>query len=67
MGVAWGTMGPMPRLAVCALALCLLALVAAVFSFVEGSLLGVLWLVAVGVTSNMFWYYRKSPQNRNRL
>jgi uncharacterized membrane protein len=57
----------MPRLAVYCLALCLLALVAAVVSFVEGSLLGILWLVVVGVTSNMCWYYIKSSQKRNRL
>jgi uncharacterized membrane protein YccC len=60
-------MGPVPRLAVFSLALCLLALAAAVVSFVEGSLLGILWLVVGGVTSNMYWYYRKSPQNRNRV
>ena len=57
----------MPRLAVYSLALCLLSLVAAVVSFAEGSLLGVLWLIIVGVTSNMFWYYKRSPQKRNRL
>lgn len=56
----------MPRLAIYSLALCLLALAAAVVSFLEGSLLGVLWLIVVGVSSNMCWYYVKSPQKRNR-
>jgi hypothetical protein len=56
----------MPRLAVYSLVLCALALVAAVVSFVEGSLLGLLWLVVVGVSSNMCWYYAKSRQNRNK-
>jgi uncharacterized membrane protein len=56
----------MPRLAVYSLALCVLALVAAVVSFAQGSLLGVLWLVVAGVSSNMCWYYVKSFQKRNK-
>lgn len=56
----------MPRLAIYSLALCLLALAAAVVSFLKGSPLGVLWLIIVGVSSNMCWYYVKSPQKRNR-
>jgi hypothetical protein len=60
-------MDPMPRLAIYSLALCLLAVVAAVISFVNGSLLGILWLVVVGVSSNMCWYYAKSRQNRNKV
>jgi Flp pilus assembly protein TadB len=55
----------MPRLAIYSLALCLLALAAAVVSFLEGSPLGVLWLIIVGVSSNMCWYYVKSRQKRN--
>jgi hypothetical protein len=47
----------MPRLALYALVLCALAVAAAVVSFVEGSWLGVLWILIAGLTSNMCWYY----------
>ncbi|GHE29213.1 hypothetical protein QWL27_26505 [Streptomyces thermocarboxydus] len=48
----------MPRLAVYALAVCLLAVVAAVVSFVQGSvLIGVVWILLAGLSSNMTWYY----------
>ncbi|MFJ4896540.1 MULTISPECIES: hypothetical protein [unclassified Streptomyces] len=48
----------MPRLALYAVAVCVLAVVAAVISFVQGSwLLGVLWVLLVGLSSNMAWYY----------
>ncbi|MFG2722107.1 hypothetical protein ACGFW5_28035 [Streptomyces sp. NPDC048416] len=47
----------MPRLALYALAVCVLALVAAVVSFVEGSWLGIIWVLLVGLSSNMAWYY----------
>lgn len=45
----------MPRLAVFALAVCALALAAAVVSFVRGSWLGVVWIMLAGVSSNMAW------------
>jgi hypothetical protein len=51
----------MPRLALYALIICLLAVAAAVVSFVNGSWLGVVWILLAGLTSNMWWYYlRKS-------
>ncbi|MCX5407638.1 hypothetical protein OHA37_27715 [Streptomyces sp. NBC_00335] len=47
----------MPRLAVFAVVLCVLATAAAVVSFVEGSLLGIVWVLMAGITSNMAWFY----------
>lgn len=50
----------MPRLAVYALVVCLLAVAAAVVSFVQGSvLMGVVWVLLAGLSSNMCWYYLK--------
>ncbi|MBT3161725.1 hypothetical protein HTV80_01170 [Streptomyces sp. Vc74B-19] len=50
----------MPRLAVYALVVCLLAVAAAVVSFVEGSvLIGIVWVLLAGLSSNMTWYYVK--------
>ncbi|GHA85769.1 hypothetical protein [Streptomyces chryseus] len=47
----------MPRLALYALLVCLLAVAAAVVSFVQGSWLGIVWILLAGVASNMAWYY----------
>ncbi|MBW5255032.1 hypothetical protein P8A21_10850 [Streptomyces poriferorum] len=48
----------MPRLALYAIAVCVLAVAAAVISFVQGSwLLGIVWVLLVGLSSNMAWYY----------
>ncbi|MER7663880.1 MULTISPECIES: hypothetical protein [unclassified Streptomyces] len=47
----------MPRLALYALIFCVLAVVAAVVSFVQGSWFGILWVLIAGLTSNMAWYY----------
>ncbi|MGW4216556.1 hypothetical protein ACWEJZ_05960 [Streptomyces bacillaris] len=47
----------MPRLALYALAVCVLAVVAAVVAFVQGSLLGIVWVLIAGLSSNMAWYY----------
>lgn len=47
----------MPRLALYALTVCLLAVAAAVVSFVQGSWLGVVWILLAGLSSNMTWYY----------
>ncbi|MGW1715278.1 MULTISPECIES: hypothetical protein [Streptomyces] len=47
----------MPRLALYALAVCLLAVAAAVVSFVQGNLLGIVWVLLAGLSSNMCWYY----------
>ncbi|MFE9770381.1 hypothetical protein ACFYOV_01590 [Streptomyces sp. NPDC005931] len=50
----------MPRLALYALAVCLLAVTAAVVSFVRDSvLIGVVWVLLAGLSSNMTWYYLK--------
>ncbi|MEV7424662.1 MULTISPECIES: hypothetical protein [unclassified Streptomyces] len=55
----------MPRLALYALAVCLLAVVAAVVSFVQGMWLGVVWVLVAGLSSNMAWYYlRKARSDR---
>ena len=48
----------MPRLALYASIVCALAVVAAVVSFVQGSiLLGVVWVLLAGLSSNMAWFY----------
>ncbi|MEU0024259.1 hypothetical protein [Streptomyces sp. NPDC006335] len=49
----------MPRLALYALAVCLLAVAAAVVSFTQGSWLGIVWVLLAGLSSNMCWYYLK--------
>ncbi|MDX2599052.1 hypothetical protein PV379_40210 [Streptomyces caniscabiei] len=56
----------MPRLAVYALVVCLLAVTAAVVSFSRGSWLGVVWVLMAGLSSNMTWYYvRKAKLERS--
>ncbi len=47
----------MPRLAVYAFIVCVLAVAAAAVSFAKGSLLGVVWVLMAGLASNMCWYY----------
>jgi hypothetical protein len=48
----------MPRLALYSVAVCVLAVVAAVVSFVQGLWIGgVVWVLLVGLSSNMAWYY----------
>ncbi|MEU8625692.1 hypothetical protein [Streptomyces sp. NPDC048669] len=48
----------MPRLALYAVAVCALAVAAAVISFVRGSWpLGIVWVLMIGLSSNMAWYY----------
>jgi len=47
----------MPRLALYATAVCVLAVVAAVISFVQGSWLGIVWVLLAGLSSNMAWFY----------
>ncbi|MER5443620.1 hypothetical protein [Streptomyces sp. NPDC002790] len=47
----------MPRIALFSLVVCALAVAAAVVSFVEGSFLGIVWVLIAGVTSNMSWFY----------
>ncbi|WP_338676313.1 hypothetical protein V1460_27535 [Streptomyces sp. SCSIO 30461] len=47
----------MPRLALYALVICLLATTAAVVAFFRGSWLGIVWVLMAGVSSNMAIYY----------
>ncbi|MCX5382786.1 hypothetical protein [Streptomyces sp. NBC_00083] len=55
----------MPRLALYALVVCVLAVAAAVVSFAQGSWLGIIWVLLVGLSSNMCWYYlRRSRVER---
>ena len=55
----------MPRLALYAFVVCALATAAAVVSFVQGSWLGVVWILVAGLSSNMCWYYvRKGKAER---
>jgi hypothetical protein len=55
----------MPRLALYAFVVCALATAAAVVSFVQGSWLGVVWILIAGLSSNMCWYYvRKGKAER---
>ncbi|MDT9700088.1 hypothetical protein [Streptomyces sp. P17] len=49
----------MPRLALYALVVCVLAVAAAVVSFAQGSFLGIIWVLLAGLSSNMCWYYLK--------
>jgi Flp pilus assembly protein TadB len=49
----------MPRLGLYSLIVCVLAVAAAVVSFVQGSWLGVVWVLLAGLSSNMCWYYMK--------
>ncbi|PZT69635.1 hypothetical protein DN402_24780 [Streptomyces sp. SW4] len=57
----------MPRLALYALTVCVLAVAAAVVSFVRDSvLMGVVWVLMAGVSSNMCWYYVKRAKDARR-
>ncbi|WP_406381060.1 hypothetical protein [Streptomyces sp. NBC_01618] len=56
----------MPRLALYAIAVCVLAVVAAVISFVQGSgLLGIVWVLLVGLSSNTAWFYLRRQRARS--
>ncbi|RZU25223.1 hypothetical protein [Streptomyces sp. BK239] len=57
----------MPRLALYSLAVCVLAVAAAVVSFVQGSWLGVVWVLLAGLTSNMTWYYARRERIRRSV
>ncbi|MFJ6752058.1 MULTISPECIES: hypothetical protein [unclassified Streptomyces] len=59
------TPSPVPRLALWAGVVCVLAVAAAVVSFVQGSWLGVVWILMAGISSNMAWFYvRKAKLDR---
>ncbi|WP_329409258.1 hypothetical protein OG802_10115 [Streptomyces sp. NBC_00704] len=55
---------PTRRLALYSLVVCVLAVAAAVVSFVQGSLLGIVWVLLAGLSSNMTWYYMKRDKAR---
>ncbi|PWI06769.1 hypothetical protein DIZ27_31305 [Streptomyces sp. NWU339] len=58
----------MPRLALYALTVCLLAVAAAAVSFARGSwFLGVVWILLVGLSSNMTWYYVRRARAQKEL
>ncbi|MEV0691870.1 hypothetical protein [Streptomyces sp. NPDC050388] len=58
----------MPRLALYALIVCLLAVAATVVSFARGNwLLGVVWILLVGLSSNMTWYYVRRARAQKEL
>ncbi|MFC9510029.1 hypothetical protein [Streptomyces sp. NPDC057002] len=57
----------MPRLAVYALIVCVLSVAAAVVSFVQGSWLGIVWVLLAGLSSNMAWYYLKRAKARKSV
>ncbi|MDK0519148.1 hypothetical protein [Streptomyces sp. ML-6] len=55
----------MPRLALYSAVVCLLAVAAAVISFVRGSLLlGIVWVLLVGLSSNMAWFHLRRQRVR---
>jgi hypothetical protein len=56
----------MSRLALYALVVCLLATAAAVVSFVQGSWLGIVWVLLAGLSSNMTWYYLRRDRARRQ-
>lgn len=56
----------MPRLAYYTLVVCVLSVAAAVVSFVQGSWLGIVWVLLAGLSSNMTWYYVKRGRDARR-
>lgn len=56
----------MPRLGVYAVIVCVLAVAAAVVSFVQGSWMGIVWVLLAGLSSNMAWYYVKRAKDERR-
>jgi len=57
----------MPRLAVYAVIVCVLSVAAAVVSFMEGSWLGIVWVLLAGLSSNMAWYYVKRAKGQKSV
>ncbi|MFD7641112.1 hypothetical protein ACFV4P_10715 [Kitasatospora sp. NPDC059795] len=52
----------MPRNALYATIVLVLAVIAAVVSFVQGNWLGVVWVLMAGVASNIAWYYLRKER-----
>ncbi|WP_329151671.1 hypothetical protein OIU91_30595 [Streptomyces sp. NBC_01456] len=58
--------GPARRLALMALAVCVLSVAAAVVAFVEGSFVGIVWVLLAGISSNMAWFYVRRAQQESQ-
>ncbi|MBB4922974.1 hypothetical protein [Kitasatospora kifunensis] len=56
----------MPRNALYALIVVVLAVSAAVVSFVEGNWLGVIWILLAGVASNIAWFLLRKEKLAER-
>ncbi|MFJ5232322.1 hypothetical protein ACIQBJ_20810 [Kitasatospora sp. NPDC088391] len=56
----------MPRNALYAVIVLVLAVVAAVVSFAEGNWLGVVWVLMAGVASNIAWYHLRKQRAEQR-
>ncbi|MGW4028429.1 hypothetical protein ACWEFL_03765 [Streptomyces sp. NPDC004838] len=56
----------MPRLALYSLAVCALAVIAAVVSFTQGMWIGIVWVLLAGLSSNMSWYYIRRGKAERR-
>ncbi|MFI9272562.1 hypothetical protein ACIGXM_17810 [Kitasatospora sp. NPDC052896] len=52
----------MPRNALYASLVFVLAVAAAVVSFVQGNWLGVVWVLMAGVSSNIAWFYLRKER-----
>ena len=52
----------MPRNALLASIVLVLAVTAAVVSFVQGNWFGVIWLMLAGLSSNMAWFYLRKER-----
>lgn len=52
----------MPRNALYASIVFVLAVAAAVVSFVEGNWLGVIWVLLAGLSSNIAWFYLRKER-----
>ncbi|GGS45796.1 hypothetical protein [Streptomyces violaceus] len=58
---------PARRLGVYASIVCVLSVAAAVVSFVQGSWLGIVWVLLAGLSSNMTWYYLRRARARKSV
>ncbi|MFJ4678526.1 MULTISPECIES: hypothetical protein [Kitasatospora] len=56
----------MPRNALYASIVLVLAVTAAVVSFVKGNWLGVVWILMAGVASNIAWYHVRKDRAERR-
>ena len=54
----------MPRNALLAVIVFVLAVAAAVVSFVNGNWFGVVWVLLAGLSSNMAWYYLRRARSQ---